>query len=100
MICGAWHDWAAFENADRYHNTLNGVCFPEIAAKNAPGYQEIQIFRGPSTTMRSSSSQSAALTTEMLLDSLLAKIWTRRMIPGKPGRSYPGLMSRPNTTKL
>ncbi len=47
MISRVWHGWTDSENADKYHNILNEVVFPEIAAKNVPGYKEIQLFRRP-----------------------------------------------------
>ena len=45
MVTRVWHGWTATENADKYHSILNEVVFPEIAAKNVPGYKEIQLFR-------------------------------------------------------
>lgn len=99
MIGRAWHGWSASENADKYHNVFNEAVFPEIAAKNVSVYKEIQLFHGPPITARPSSSQSCGMTPEMLLNSLLRKMWSRHMFSGKPGHCFQGLMSGPSTPK-
>jgi len=45
MIGRIWHGWTTPENADVYENLLKTEIFPGIAAKNVPGYREIQLFR-------------------------------------------------------
>ena len=45
MIGRIWHGWTAPGNADVYENLLKTEIFPGIAAKNIPGYREIQLFR-------------------------------------------------------
>jgi antibiotic biosynthesis monooxygenase (ABM) superfamily enzyme len=47
MIGRIWHGWTTPENADVYENLLKMEIFPEIAAKNVPGYRGIQLFRRP-----------------------------------------------------
>lgn len=47
MIGRIWHGWTKPENADRYERLLKEEIFPEIAAKNVPGYGGIQLFRRP-----------------------------------------------------
>jgi heme-degrading monooxygenase HmoA len=45
MIIRVWHGWTAPENADVYENLLKTEIFPDIAAKNIPGYQAIELLR-------------------------------------------------------
>ena len=45
MIGRIWHGWTKPENADKYEKLLKKEIFPGIAAKNVPGYKEIQLFR-------------------------------------------------------
>ncbi len=99
MTGRVWDGWTAYENSDSYHNLLNEVIFPEIVGKNTPGYKEIQLSRGPALITRSSASASRGSTPEVLLDNLLGKIWSRHMVPGKPGRCFPELMPAPATTE-
>ncbi|UTW55318.1 hypothetical protein [Kordiimonas sp. SCSIO 12610] len=40
-----WHGWATAENASKYEELALGTVFPEIAAKNIPGYQGIELMR-------------------------------------------------------
>ena len=40
-----WHGWTTPENADKYQSLLNNEIFPEIEAKNIPGYQSIELMR-------------------------------------------------------
>jgi antibiotic biosynthesis monooxygenase (ABM) superfamily enzyme len=40
-----WHGWTAPENADAYENLLRQEVFPEIEAKNIPGYRSIELLR-------------------------------------------------------
>ena len=40
-----WHGWTTPENADKYHDLLNNEVFPEIEAKNIPGYRSIELLR-------------------------------------------------------
>ena len=47
MVGRIWHGWTTPENADVYENLLKSEIFPGIAAKNVPGYREIQLFRRP-----------------------------------------------------
>ena len=47
MIGRIWHGWTTLENADKYEKLLKEEIFPGIAAKNVPGYKEIQLFRRP-----------------------------------------------------
>ena len=45
MISRIWHGWTTLEQADRYEKLLKTEIFPDIAAKNIPGYQGIQLLR-------------------------------------------------------
>jgi len=47
MVGRIWHGWTTPQNADVYENLLKTEIFPGIAAKNVPGYREIQLFRRP-----------------------------------------------------
>jgi antibiotic biosynthesis monooxygenase (ABM) superfamily enzyme len=47
MIARIWHGWTTPGNADSYENLLKAEIIPGIAAKNVPGYREIQLFRRP-----------------------------------------------------
>jgi hypothetical protein len=40
-----WHGWTTPENADTYQHHLHKEVFPEIEAKNIPGYSSIELFR-------------------------------------------------------
>ena len=40
-----WHGWAIPENADKYQSLLHNEVFPEIEAKQIPGYQSIELMR-------------------------------------------------------
>ncbi len=40
-----WHGWTTPENADKYRGILRDVVFPEIEAKNIPGYLSIELLR-------------------------------------------------------
>ena len=45
MVSRVWHGYTTPENADVYEHLLKTLIFPGIAAKNVPGYREIQLFR-------------------------------------------------------
>lgn len=47
MISRIWRGWTTWENADKYEHLLQKEIFPEIAAKQVPGYQKIQLLRRP-----------------------------------------------------
>jgi heme-degrading monooxygenase HmoA len=49
MIARIWHGWTTHDHADRYERLLKEEIFPGIAAKNVPGYREIQLLRRPLT---------------------------------------------------
>jgi antibiotic biosynthesis monooxygenase (ABM) superfamily enzyme len=40
-----WHGWATSENAPSYEQLAKETVFPEIKAKNIPGYQGIELMR-------------------------------------------------------
>ena len=40
-----WHGWSTPENADKYRKLLHDEVFPEIEAKNIPGYLSIELLR-------------------------------------------------------
>jgi len=40
-----WHGWTTPENAEQYQEMLHKKIFPEIEAKEIPGYQCIELFR-------------------------------------------------------
>jgi antibiotic biosynthesis monooxygenase (ABM) superfamily enzyme len=40
-----WHGWAAPENASKYEKLAKETVFPEIKAKNIPGYHGIELMR-------------------------------------------------------
>ena len=40
-----WHGWTTPENADTYQDLLHNEIFPEIEAKNIPGYQSIELLK-------------------------------------------------------
>jgi heme-degrading monooxygenase HmoA len=45
MISRVWHGWTTPDNADAYERLLRREIFPGIAAKQVPGYREIQLLR-------------------------------------------------------
>ena len=45
MIKRIWHGWTTHDNADQYESLLKEEIFPGIAAKEIPGYQNIQLLR-------------------------------------------------------
>jgi antibiotic biosynthesis monooxygenase (ABM) superfamily enzyme len=40
-----WHGWATPENAPKYEKLAKETVFPEIKAKNIPGYHGIELMR-------------------------------------------------------
>lgn len=40
-----WHGWTTIENAEVYEKLLHEEVFPEIEAKNIPGYRSIELLR-------------------------------------------------------
>jgi len=40
-----WHGWATQENAPKYEELARGTVFPDIAAKNIPGYHGIELMK-------------------------------------------------------
>ena len=40
-----WHGWTTPENADLYQELLHKNIFPEIEAKEIPGYHSAELFR-------------------------------------------------------
>jgi antibiotic biosynthesis monooxygenase (ABM) superfamily enzyme len=40
-----WRGWASAENAPKYEKLATETVFPEIAAKNIPGYHGIELMR-------------------------------------------------------
>ena len=40
-----WHGWTTNEIAEKYKNILFEIVFPEIEAKNIPGYQSIELLQ-------------------------------------------------------
>jgi antibiotic biosynthesis monooxygenase (ABM) superfamily enzyme len=40
-----WHGWTTLENADKYKNLLRNKVFPEIEAREIPGYQSIELLQ-------------------------------------------------------
>jgi len=47
MIGRVWRGWTTPENADVYERLLKRAIFPDIAAKDVPGYRGLQLFRRP-----------------------------------------------------
>jgi len=47
MIGRIWHGWTKTEKADKYEKLLRKEIFPGIAARNVPGYRELQLLRRP-----------------------------------------------------
>lgn len=45
MIKRIWHGWTTHDNADRYESLLKEKILPGIAAKDIPGYRDIQVLR-------------------------------------------------------
>jgi len=40
-----WHGWTTPADADKYQRLLHDEVFPEIEARNIPGYQSIELLR-------------------------------------------------------
>lgn len=47
MIGRIWHGWTTGANADVYERLLREEIFPEIAARQVPGYRGVQLLRRP-----------------------------------------------------
>jgi heme-degrading monooxygenase HmoA len=45
MINRICHGWTTTKNAEKYKNVLFETVFPEIEAKNIPGFREIELLR-------------------------------------------------------
>lgn len=45
MICRIWHGWTTERNADAYERLLKSEIFQGIAARNIPGYRDIELLR-------------------------------------------------------